>query len=69
MTAIFCIQSGRGEEITGKMVSVAGGDTLTVQTDAKEQVKVRLEAIDAPEKKQPFGTKSREGLAAMVAGK
>lgn len=58
-----------GEEITGKVVSVADGDTVTLLTEANEQVKVRLEAIDAPEKKQAFGTKSREALATIVAGK
>jgi len=33
------------------------------QPDAYEQVKVRIHAIDAPERKQPFGNRSRESLA------
>lgn len=40
--------------------------TLTArcgQPDAYEQVKVRIHAIDAPERKQPFGNRSRESLA------
>lgn len=56
-------------KFTGKVVSVADGDTVTVLTAEKVQVKVRLAGIDAPEAGQEFGQKSKEALAAMVAGK
>ena len=52
-------------EITGKVVSIADGDTCTVLV-GREQVKVRLDGIDAPEKKQPFGAKAREHLADSI---
>lgn len=52
-------------EITGRVVSIADGDTITILVD-KQQVKVRLEGIDAPEKGQPWGTKARERLADLV---
>jgi endonuclease YncB( thermonuclease family) len=55
--------------ITGKVVAIADGDTLTVLDDAKVQHKIRLAGIDAPEKRQAFGTKAREALAAKVFGK
>lgn len=54
--------------LSGKAVSVADGDTLTVLDDAKTQHRVRLAGIDAPERKQPFGTASRKHLADLVAG-
>jgi len=38
-----------------KVVGVHDGDTITGVNQANEQVKVRLDAIDAPELKQPFG--------------
>lgn len=54
---------------TGKVVGVHDGDTITVLTAENVQVKVRLSAIDAPEIKQAFGTRSRQSLADMVFGK
>lgn len=55
--------------ISGKVVHVADGDTVTVLDGAKVQHKVRLAGIDAPEKSQAFGQKSRESLEELVAGK
>ncbi len=53
-------------EISGKVVAIADGDTLTVLDGSNTQHKIRLAGIDAPEKAQPFGTKARENLAAKV---
>lgn len=57
------------EEIRGKVVSIADGDTITVLDAEKVQHKIRLEGIDAPERGQAFGTKSREKLSELVGGK
>ena len=46
--------------LDGKVVKVADGDTITILTDSKEQVKIRLFGIDAPERKQAFGQKSKD---------
>jgi endonuclease YncB( thermonuclease family) len=54
--------------VLAKVVSVHDGDTLTVLVERK-QVKVRLTDIDAPELKQPFGTRSRQSLAELCFGK
>ena len=56
-------------DITGKVVSVTDGDTIRVLDADNVQHKVRLTGIDAPERSQPYGTKSRDHLASMVAGK
>lgn len=50
------------------VVGIADGDTVTVLTPSKEQVKIRLYGVDAPEKKQAFGVKSKEFLASLVYG-
>lgn len=55
-------------DFTGKVVAVSDGDTITVLR-GREQVKVRLAAIDAPEKAQAFGQKSKQALAGLVHGK
>lgn len=50
------------------VVAIADGDTLTArcgELGAYEQVKVRISAIDAPEKGQDFGSVSRQHLASM----
>ena len=52
-------------DLNGKVVSVTDGDTITVLVD-REQVKVRLDGIDAPERRQAFGNAAREKLAALV---
>ena len=55
-------------DFTGRVVNVADGDTITVLRD-RTQVKVRLLEIDAPEKAQAFGSKSKESLSEICFGK
>ena len=48
------------------VVGISDGDTLTARCGVPgsfQEVKVRLAEIDAPEKKQPFGERSRQSLA------
>lgn len=56
-------------EITGKVVSIADGDTITILTAEKKQVKIRFNGIDAPERGQPFGTKSKEFVSGQIGEK
>ena len=53
--------------LSGKVVSIQDGDTITVLS-GKEQTKVRLYGIDAPEKKQDYGQRSKQFLASLIAG-
>lgn len=53
----------------GRVVGVSDGDTLTVLDAVHEQHKIRLVGIDAPEKKQAFGTASKENLSILVFDK
>jgi micrococcal nuclease len=56
------VVQSRHYTLTGKVVAIADGDTLTVLDESKTQHKIRLAGIDAPEKGQAFGTKAREAL-------
>lgn len=51
-----------------EVISIADGDTLTLLVDQKP-VKIRLANIDAPEKNQPFGQRSKQSLSNMCWGK
>lgn len=53
------------------IVAISDGDTLTARCPTADvahpyqQIKVRLSAVDAPEKRQPFGNVSRQHLAEL----
>lgn len=68
--------SSMADTITGKVVSIADGDTLTILDEARAQHKIRLAQIDAPETShgknkpgQPFGNDSKQSLAQLTFGK
>ena len=63
--------SAYGEElrIKGKVVGVHDGDTLTLLTESKQTLKIRLGEIDAPELKQPYGQDAKKELSNLVFSK
>jgi endonuclease YncB( thermonuclease family) len=61
--------SANSAELSGRVVAVADGDTVTVLDAQKVQHKIRLGGIDAPEKKQAFGNRSKESLSDCAFGK
>lgn len=67
-TLFAAIPSAAGT-LQGRVVGIADGDTVTVLDDANTHFKIRLMGIDAPEKKQAFGNKSKESLSALVYNK
>lgn len=65
----FVFQAHAGSVFEGRVVGVADGDTITVLTDGRESIRIRLAEIDAPEKSQAFGQRSKQALSDMVFGK
>lgn len=55
-------------EIQGNVIRVLDGDTIDVLQN-KTPVRVRLVNIDAPEKRQAYGSWSTNQLKSLVAGK
>jgi len=51
------------------VVSIVDGDTIKVLDAQNEQHKVRLASIDAPERKQPYGLKSKQLLARLIGNR
>jgi endonuclease YncB( thermonuclease family) len=52
--------------LSGTVVGVSDGDTITVLDEANVPHKVRLEGIDAPEAAQAFGQRSKQSLSELV---
>ena len=52
----------------GRVVGVSDGDTIAVMREGVA-AKVRLNGIDCPEKKQPYGTRAKQFTSSKVFGK
>ena len=63
------VTTAQGAEYSGKVVGVSDGDTLTLLTAEKQQVKIRLGEIDTPESKQPYGERAKQALSDLAFGK
>ena len=62
-------QTCQSRTIEGIVVAISDGDTITVLDAEKVQHKIRLGGIDAPEKKQAFGTRSKQSLSDLTFSK
>lgn len=65
----FSLPAVHAQKFQVKVVRVADGDTFTGLNRDSLQLKFRISGIDAPEKKQAFGTRSRQALSSMIYGK
>ena len=66
---LFFAANLNASTLQGKVVRVADGDTITVLDVNNTQHKIRLQGIDAPEKAQAFGQKSKQSLHLLVHSK
>ena len=64
LIALVC----QADTLRGRVVGVADGDTVTLLDAQKVQHKIRLSGIDAPERSQAFGQRSKEHLSDLVFG-
>ncbi len=58
--------AAHAEIISGRVVSISDGDTLTIAEATKQSHTIRLLGIDAPEITQDFGQKARTTLSAFA---
>lgn len=54
-------------DLSGRVVRVADGDTLSLLDAGNQQHRLRLYGIDAPEREQPHGGNAAHALATRVA--
>ncbi len=57
---------GAAVELYGLVIGVSDGDTIKVLDNSRQQHTIRLMGIDAPEKVQPFGLRSKQSLSQLV---
>jgi len=55
-------------DFQAKVIHIADGDTITVLNDINEQIKIRLNGIDCPEKAQAYGNKAKQFTKDLVQG-
>ena len=60
---------GLAVTLTGRVIGLHDGGTITVLDGSNARHKVRLAGIAAPNLKQAFGTRSRQNLSGLVLGK
>lgn len=63
---LLTTSSALAADLLGLVVGIQDGDTLTLLTPERRQVRVRLYGIDAPESRQPYGARAQQELTAMV---
>lgn len=63
--ALLFVASAAYADISGRVVGIIDGDTLDVLVNQRP-VRVRLAQIDAPEKRQAFGTRARQALSSLT---
>ncbi|MFZ3046822.1 MAG: thermonuclease family protein [Desulfatirhabdiaceae bacterium] len=55
--------------LTGQVVGISDGDTITILDSTRTQHKIRLWGIDCPEGHQDFGSKAKKFTSNLVFGK
>ena len=63
-TALPCL----AEDFRAKVIRIVDGDTIEVMGDGRPR-RVRFAGIDAPERKQAFGSRARQFVGQQVFGK
>ncbi len=64
LSASACAQT-----LTGRIIHVSDGDTVTLLTKDNASLRIRVSGIDAPEKKQAWGARSRQAMMRCAYGK
>jgi micrococcal nuclease len=69
LIVLLFIGSAHAAEYRARVIGITDGDTLTVLTAQKTQIKIRLAGIDAPESGQDIGTRAKQAASELGFGK
>jgi endonuclease YncB( thermonuclease family) len=65
LASLLIVPPAAADTLSGVVSVIHDGDTLTLVDKDKKRYRIRLAEIDAPERKQSYGTNSRNSLAAI----
>lgn len=65
LSLVMALEVSAQPLLPGRVLKVNDGDTVRLET-ARGVLRVRLDSIDAPEKKQAFGSRSRQALRELL---
>lgn len=63
---MFCASFVHATTLHGRIVAVLDGDTVILLDGQRREHRIRLAEIDAPEKAQAFGQRSKQSLSDMA---
>jgi endonuclease YncB( thermonuclease family) len=71
LIALLLASAAFGQEafVSARIVGITDGDTVKALTPGNQLLRVRLSWIDAPEKSQAFGQRSKQHLSDLVFGR
>lgn len=69
VSLLLLANAASAQTIEGVVVGITDGDTFTLSTLEKSQIAIRLAEIDAPERGQPYGSRSKQALSDLIFGK
>jgi endonuclease YncB( thermonuclease family) len=69
VVALALVAAAPHAVLEARVVKVVDGDTLTVRSGRGDPLKVRLLAIDTPERDQPYAREARQALVRLVSGR
>jgi micrococcal nuclease len=55
--------------LNGKVIKIVDGDTFDVLTDAQTTIRIRMNGIDCPERKQDYYQVCKDALSGYIFGK
>lgn len=66
LCSALAMSTAGAETLSGFVIHVSDGDTVTALLPNKESIRIRMAGIDAPESKQDFGRRSRQLMSRLV---